>query len=330
MKTLRAISFYLIVAVATVVTLLSLLSLVHDVSYWYTKVLDFPRTQYLIVAVVSLLLFVALNRRWRWPATALLLGLTATIVIQAYDVLPYLIGPKRVPDAEAADPDNTVSILLANVLITNQESGELLRIIRERDPDMLLLMEVNDRWMEQLAELDEEYPHSMKYPTDNAYGMALYSRFPLGDRQTRFFNQQDVPSFHTVVALPSGRSFLFHGMHPVAPVPSKKYPDNKGEKEVAFGALSQLLAEEELPLIVAGDYNDVSWSHTARLFQDAGNLRNVRLGRGLYNSFDAHSWYMRWPLDHYFVSQEFAVEELARLPDFGSDHFPMYARFVLR
>ncbi|WP_116108951.1 endonuclease/exonuclease/phosphatase family protein [Lewinella sp. IMCC34191] len=331
MSVLRNIVFYLIILVATVVTLLSLASLIYDVSYWYTKVLDFPRTQYLIVAVISLMLFVALNRKWRAPAIALTLGLVATIAIQSYDVLPYLIGKKQVTDREAGSVDEgrTVGIMLANVLITNRKAQDFLEIVRERDPDMLLVMEVDDWWMTQLQPLADRYQHSMTYPTDNAYGMALYSKYPLSEAETKFFNLPDVPSFHATVSLPSGERFRFHGMHPVAPVPSKKYPDNQGEKEVAFGKLAEMLADESLPVVVAGDYNDVSWSHTARLFQDKGQLANVRIGRGLYNSFDAQSWVMRWPLDHFFVSPRFSVVELDRLEAFGSDHFPMYARLAL-
>ena len=331
MSLLRNLLYYLVILISALVVLLSLGSLVYDVSYWYSKVLDFPRTQYLIAALVCLPLFALLNRRWKLPAIALALGLASAILIQSLDVLPYLVGPRQVPDAEAArvSDDNTVGILLANVLITNRQADEFLQIVRDRDPDILMAMEVDAWWMEQLAPLDATYPYSVKQPNDVAYGLALYSKFPLSGTELKYFNKDDVPSVHTRVQLPSGRTFVFHGMHPVAPVPSKKYPDNKGEKEVAFDKLADLLARDTLPVIVAGDYNDVSWSHTARLFQDRGKLRNVRLGRGLYNTFDATSPFLRWPLDHYFVSAAFSVVELERLPKFGSDHFPMYARFLL-
>ncbi len=331
MNVLRKVLYYFIILVATLVVLASLGSLVYDVSYWYSKVLDFPRTQYLIVALLCLPLFVLLTRRWNLPAIALALGLLSAILIQSLTVLPYLVGAKQVPDAVAtqATDGHTVGILLANVLITNKQSGEFLEIVRDRDPDMLLVMEVDAWWMEQLTPLDETYPYTVKQPNDVAYGMALYSRFPLSATELKFFNKDDVPSIHTRVELPSGKAFVFHGMHPVAPVPSKEYPDNKGEKEVAFDKLATMLANESLPILVAGDYNDVSWSHTARLFQDKRSLKNVRLGRGLYNTFDATSAFLRWPLDHFFVSKEFSLLELERLPTFGSDHFPLYARFVL-
>ena len=64
------------------------------------------------------------------------------------------------------------------------------------------------------------------------------------------------------------------------------------------------------------------------MFGQQGNFKNVRIGRGLYNTLDARSFIMRWPLDHYFVTEEFKPVELERLSKFGSDHYPFYARFV--
>ena len=332
MSTTRKIFFYFIIFLATVLVLLSMASLVRGVSWWYSNVLDFPRTQYLIAAVVLLPLFVLLNRKWGWPDWLLAVGLVAAIAVQGSLIFPYLLGSKQVADAapEEITEENTVGVLIANVLQTNDSSAAFLDIVRRRDPDMLLVMEVNDRWMEDLAPLDGNYPHVVKQPNDVAYGMALYSKFPLADTEIKYFNHDNIPSIHTRVTLPSGGQFVFHGVHPAAPVPSKKYPDNQGEKEVALGEVADMVVASPLPDLVCGDFNDVSWSQTAKFFEDEGNLDNVRLGRGLYNSFSAHSMIMRWPLDHYFVDKAFALITLERLPAFGSDHFPMYAEFMLR
>ena len=331
MQVLRKLLYYVVILVATVVVILSLFSLIYDVSYWYSKVLDFPRAQYLMAAVACLLLFSLLNRKWNKASVALTLGLLSAILIQSILVLPYLVGERPVPEAAAdsVDQQSTVGILLANVLIENERAATFLDIVDQRNPDMVLVMEVDDRWMQQLQPLEETYGHTVKYPTDNSYGMTLYSKFRLEESEVMFFNHDDVPSIHTRVSLPSGKSFWFHGVHPVAPVPKKEYPDNRGEKEVALGKVAELVAAETLPAIVAGDFNDVSWSRTARLFENQGGLNNVRLGRGFYNTFDATSWIMRWPLDHYFVTDSIRLLELERLPAFGSDHFPMYARFAL-
>ena len=78
-----------------------------------------------------------------------------------------------------------------------------------------------------------------------------------------------------------------------------------------------------------GDFNDVAWSHTNRLFGTEGRLRDTRIGRGLYATFDAHWPFLRWPLDHVYATPPFQVRRLERLDGFGSDHFPLYTEMVL-
>nr|WP_211362780.1 hypothetical protein [Gillisia hiemivivida] len=58
-------------------------------------------------------------------------------------------------------------------------------------------------------------------------------------------------------------------------------------------------------------------------------MKDVRIGRGLYNTFDAQSMIMRWPLDHFFVSEGIAVVEFKQLKKIGSDHFPLFAKFQI-
>lgn len=260
------------------------------------------------------------------------LGLITAVAIQTWKIFPYYISEKSVPDAvlESESSENTVGILIANVLIENRRSSDLLQIIKDTDPDMLLLMETDDWWISQLQPLKDAYPFFMEYPLENAYGMALYSKLHLEDPEIKFLKHDDVPSIHTKVVLQSKKIFMFHGVHPVAPVPSKEYPDNVGEKEVELETTAKIVKKDSLPAIVAGDFNDVSWSNASMLFQENGGLNNVRIGRGLYNSFSAKSVFLRWPLDHYFVTDDIALVELERLSDFGSDHFPLYARLMIK
>lgn len=332
MLALRKIFFYLLIFFSSALILITLLSLLYNLSFWYSKILDFPRLQYFLLGILFLSLFLLFNKEWNIASFFLLSGLLAVIVIHGSLIYPYLFGEKSVPDhdEEQISVETSFDILIANVLISNRKSAEFLRIVKQWDPDILLAMEVDDWWMNELQGLKESYPYQMEYPLDNAYGMSLYSKFPMENKKVKFLKHEDVPSFHAKIVLPGANSFILHAVHPVAPVPSSIYPDNVDEEEVTLLKIGELVAGDSLASIVAGDFNDVSWSHTSRMFGEQGKLENVRIGRGLYNTFDATSPILRWPLDHYFVTREFTLVELERLPKFGSDHFPLYARFVLK
>lgn len=329
---IRKTVFYIVLFISTLLIFISVLSLLYDTTHWRLKALDFPRLQQLVLGVFFMLLFLLLNREWKIPSFALLAGLIAVSLIQLSFIAPYIIGSKAVPSAvpELIDHKSNVGIMISNVLITNKSADKFLEIIEKTDPDMVLAMETDLWWAKHIKVLENTYMHSIKHPASNGYGMILYSKFPLTDKQTLFLNHSEVPSFHTIVTLPSGKTFKFHGVHPVAPIPSQKYPENVGEnneegrKEIAIKLVGKLVSNDTIPSIVAGDFNDVSWSNTSRLFGESGNLKDVRIGRGLYNTFNAKSTFMRWPLDHFFVSSEISVVKLQRLDHFDSDHFPLF------
>jgi endonuclease/exonuclease/phosphatase (EEP) superfamily protein YafD len=89
------------------------------------------------------------------------------------------------------------------------------------------------------------------------------------------------------------------------------------------------LQQQNLPSIVVGDLNDVAWSRSNALFQKISGLLDPRIGRGFFSTFNANWPFIRFPVDHAFVSCHFGVEAFAVLPHVGSDHFPVFARLTL-
>ena len=331
MNILRKVIFYLVILVSVAIIGVTMLSLLYDVNVWWIKTLDFPRVQCFFILLLCLLGFIFLNRHWSWGTKLLVVGLVSSLGLQAYFIYPYTSLPAKVVpsiNSNSASDASTVSLLIANVYMYNRKANAFLDIVQEADPDMVLVMETDQWWMDAIQPLQNQYAYHHEYPTSNTYGMGLYSRFPMLDMQTEFFQHDSVPSFHTQVQLPSGRTFMFHGVHPVPPVHSE-HPDNAGEKEIEIIKVGQMITQEQQPAIVAGDFNDVAWSHTSRLFHTEGQLYDTRIGRGLYSSFDATSSIMRWPLDHIYVTKEFKMITLQRLDKFGSDHFPIYGELVL-
>ena len=329
MSAVTKASYYLIILVSVVVITASLLSLSVNNTLWWMKTLDFPRLQYLVAAFLCLAIFTVLTRKWTFWPVALVVGLLATLGIQATFIYPYTsLAEQEVTSADVTEDTDRIRLVIANVYMHNRQADALQNVVAASDPDLLLLMEVDSWWIDHVPQLRERYPHYHELPIGNTYGMALYSRYPLANFDTMFLQHDSVPSFRSDIQLPSGRSFLFYGVHPVPPVISK-YPDNEGQKEKELVMIGQRIKGHDGPVVVAGDFNDVAWSNTSRLFQVSGKLGDTRVGRGLYNSFDAQSYVLRWPLDHIYVSEEFRVIDLQRLGKFGSDHFPVYIELAL-
>jgi hypothetical protein len=114
-------------------------------------------------------------------------------------------------------------------------------------------------------------------------------------------------------------------LHPEPPIPFEDTLGRDGELILT----AREVRSDPLPAIVTGDLNDVAWSRTTRRFQRLSGLLDPRVGRGFYNTFDARFPLLRWPLDHLFHDPRFRLVSLERLPDIGSDHFPMLFELAL-
>lgn len=307
---------------------------------WWIRVFDFPRIQ--IAALIGLTLagYVTLHlcgkmRSWEY-ALAVVVGFA--LVWQLIFIAPYTpLYPKEMLDSRAEDDSDRISILVYNVLHDNRQVEALRDLIRNTDPDLIVLSETTQWWLEQLDGLEDDYPYTLYQPQENNYGMLLYSRLELVNPEIRFLIEAEIPSLRSQVRLRSGTLVTLYALHPRPPgLKSPEAGDDDGaqkedkerEDSDMRDAELMLVAKEarklgDVPVIVAGDLNDVAWSHTTRLFQRIGGLLDPRVGRGLINTFDTRSRLLRFPLDHVFASKHFLLVEIRRLPDIGSDHFPL-------
>ena len=284
---------------------------------------DFPRVQIPVLSAASTAGFVRLSRN-RTLQQAMVAGSLAVVGYQLYRIGTYtpLVRP-TVRRATKDDPDNRIRLLITNVLMSNERYDLLLRRIRETDPDVILALEVDGKWLDALDGIEERYPHVVRSPLDNFYGLVLYSRLELVDPRIEFVVQDDIPSVHTGVRLRSGQEIQLHGIHPRPPEPIRDEPSSPRDAELVIVGRAIGKNKGEIPTIVAGDLNDVAWSTTSELFVRLSGLLDPRAGRGFYNSYNAHNPLFRWPLDHVFHSIHFELVNLRRLKAIGSDHFPI-------
>jgi endonuclease/exonuclease/phosphatase (EEP) superfamily protein YafD len=212
-----------------------------------------------------------------------------------------------------------------NVLQYNKQGKEALAELERIDPDIIMAVETDKWWLEQLKPLEKTHPHTCHEPLDNTYGLLFFSRLPVRDCHIKYLLDDDVPSLHTHVQLPDGQTWIrLYGLHPKPPAPNESKTSTRRDAELLL--VGKEIEKKEEPTIVFGDMNDVAWSHTSELFRRISGLMDPRVGRGLLPTFHADYSLLRWPLDHVFVSADFKVEDIQRLNYVGSDHFPIYIK----
>jgi endonuclease/exonuclease/phosphatase (EEP) superfamily protein YafD len=286
----------------------------------WIRIWDFPRLQIAGLAALGGIALRASNRDRTRTDRWLEAGLLAAVGYQTKKILPYTrLVPKQVVRARNANSDTKIKLLISNVLQTNRDYQTTLDIIESAQADIVCLLETDHGWEEAMRPIEETYPEHLKCPLDNTYGMLLYSRLPLENPEVRFLVESDIPSMRATVPLRSGERIELYCLHPRPPLPD--HPSYGRDAELVL--VGREIEESRKPSIVIGDLNDVAWSYTTRLFRRVSQTLDPRVGRGLYNSFDATSKWLRYPLDHVFHTREFALVDLQRLRFSGSDHFPI-------
>lgn len=285
---------------------------------------DFPRLQLGALAAVSIIVRLLVTDAWTMSSAGGVVAAGVALAIQGWWIHPYtLLARREVPASTTTDSRRSIRLMTANVLQTNRNVADFHRIVTAADPDVLVVLEGDTWWREQLDErLAADYPHTQMCPQDNLYGMLLYSRLELADMQTEFLVESKVPSMHGRIRLPDGDWIRTHWLHPKPPSPTENPASSERDAELVM--VGRRVGERpNEPTIVAGDLNDVAWSATTRLFRKLSGLLDPRVGRGFYSSFHAKLPGLRWPLDHLFHSADFTLNEIRCLPGFGSDHFPL-------
>lgn len=311
-----AVFLWLIAAVLVIVTLLPF----SQSRRWWVRIWDFPRVQTATCLALAIAAFLALPVPGRWLA---LPPLVAALVWQAWRIKPFTpLAAKEMELAAARDPATDITFLAANVQMENTDHSRVARLIEELEPDVLLLMETDSRWIEAMDTLLRDWPTVLRIPQDNYYGMLFATRLDVEHAREVHLTPDETPAVHAILSDRQGRRFGFLGLHPRPPVPGEDTEER--DAEILHSALCA--RDSGLPVVVMGDFNDAAWSPTARRFKEVGRYLDPRVGRGLFSSHDANHALLRTPIDQVHITDDVALVEFSRGPHIGSDHFPMITR----
>lgn len=295
-----------------------------DLNQWWIRIWDFPRLQILMAMVLAGTALWFFDRGWRPWFPFILAGLS---IWQLYRIYPYTsIAATEVALAQTDEVDEAscFTVLTLNVLQTNREYQRTSDLIRRIDPDILLLMETDQAWADAMASIMETYSGQIHRPIDNTYGIMFATRLAMSDETIQDVAQKDTPSvFANLMA--GNQKFRMIGLHPRPPTVSQDTEERDAEIIVAAKQARDL----NMPVLAIGDFNDVAWSDTTRLFKSIGSFLDPRIGRGTYATFPADKTWLGWPLDHLFVTKEFLLRDMSVGEPVGSDHRPVFAELCL-
>jgi endonuclease/exonuclease/phosphatase (EEP) superfamily protein YafD len=295
----------------------------HD--YWIFRVFEYPRLQKLIlntgIVVLNLICF---------PHTIagqiVLCLLFVNLIYLLYLVIPFTrFASRQIIKSRYPAGKNNIKLLVANVFQDNKRSDDYHALIKSTNPDLILMVETNKWWEKKMSSISEDYPYQITVPLENTYGMLLYSRLELLGAEVNYLIKNDIPSISANVKLLSGQLVKLYCLHPEPPVPQENPRSTERDKEILL--VAKEAKASKIPVLVAGDLNDVAWSYTTELFVKISGLLDPRRGRGFFNSFHAKYFFLRFPLDHIFCSSDFTLVSLNRMKNCGSDHFPICVEF---
>lgn len=291
---------------------------------WLIRSVDLVREPMAYIAGLFLILALFVGSRWRW-ATVATLGLV--IGINVWRIWPYSgLAATQVELAEAPTTPEDLrcfSAMSANVKVANEQYAKMIQQLRRYDPDLLFLMETDQRWVEALEPILARYDHVQSHPQPDAFGLVFATRLPVLKSNVVENTYRDTPTLYATVQPEASLPIEFIGLHPKPPLPGWN-TEMRDQNIVNAG----IQTPDRLPhAFVMGDFNDVPWSRTTTKFRELGNWRDPRIGRGTHATFPSDKLLVGWPLDQLMLKGRLELTSFEVLPDNGSDHRAVLANF---
>lgn len=247
-----------------------------------------------VAGVAALALFL---RQWKSGLLAVGLAVWAAAGIAFVDPM----------QAQPDPPSPDLIVYAKNLGSGRTDWSALAPDIEGSGADIVLLQEVTQQRMRDLAGLLPDHPHQHICNFSGRSAMAVASRYPLSgggctDQRSLAYAMVDAPSGPVWVA----------SIHQVWP-----YPYDQA------ALLPDILAVvEDAPArqVIAGDFNMVPWGHSVQAIAGAGGLQRIS---PVVPTIEVRG--VGLPIDHVLTDGQGTVTRVARM---GSDHFGLVARIV--
>ena len=133
---------------------------------------------------------------WRKRRRAAMAALGVTLLWNGGLLTPYYLPSSQPTVAEGGAK---VSLVSLNVYTANKDKRAVIDYLRQQSADLVVVMEVDERWEQALAELHDLYPHQFIQSRPDNFGIGLLSRWPLTEPQFVEFADTELPNVATKI-----------------------------------------------------------------------------------------------------------------------------------
>lgn len=256
----------------------------------------------LLILFALVVVWTSWPRRVRWP----LAGLAMVLMV------PHLplsgTSPARL-DAPS------LTLYQQNLLFSRAKDADWLALIREASPDVITLQEVSGRNKALLAALSDSHPTQHMCDFASVGGVAVLSRYPMVPGSAACGGNAGLAAMQVETGF--GRVWLV-SLHLHWPWPFRQ----AAQLEVILPTLEGLHG----PVVLAGDFNAVGWSHAMARVERATRSRRVHMVQA---TFHLPKIAMPVTIDHALVPDGWHGRA-QRMPKAGSDHHGLLVHLARR
>lgn len=287
-----------------------------------TEILSHFKLHYFYTCIVFIAAFIYLvffNKRF-------IIGILLSAIIMMInfiDLSPYFIREK------ITQPEHTIKLGLFNVLTSNWHFSSALKEIKENNPDIVIMQEVDDNWIDELGFLRKNYPYYVEYPMNiGNFGIAMYSKFPVEKiMDIEFWSDFKLPVATAQLNI-NDRKVNIYAVHTTPPL-RKDYFEVRNDM---FKKMNEIIKTHPNNLIIAGDFNSTAFSPSYKKYIKSTNINDAQtiagnIHIGSWNTM--HPSILRITVEHVLSSKDIKPVSYKQGKFFGSDHFPVFVEFEL-
>jgi endonuclease/exonuclease/phosphatase (EEP) superfamily protein YafD len=287
--------------------------------WWVFDLGSHWRVHYIISGLILVLFYLLLKKR----TLAAVAGIVAGIHLMIISPYLQLTGGKN-STLELAESEPTMKVAFVNSYWMQPDMTQLIAAIKEMQPDVVFLEELQPDQYEAVKAGLPEYPFSYHESVSYAFDMGVFSRIPVDAVKPHYF-VPNVPTLEVSVTLGDKTTKLI-GVHPYSPV-SQEFTQKRNELLVE---LFDYTNKQTDTTVMGGDFNITQFSPVFREVTKNARLIDTQKQFPLENTWPTHvPKFLAIPIDQVFVSPDVKVLERYRGPNTGSDHWPLVVKVAL-